>query len=457
MKMRPLVGAVDRALAGRGRGVPERPLLVALSGGADSVALLDVLVTLAPRRGFRVVAAHLDHGLRPQSADDARFCAELCARLGVPIRIGHADVRARLERERRGMEDAARRERYSFLRRIRDEEGARAIVTGHNRDDQAETLLLRLLRGSGRAGLAAMRPRSRGIVRPLLDVSRAEILAYLEERGLSWCEDTTNADRTPMRNRVRHELLPYLESRFNPRVKEALARTASILADEARVLERKARTLLGRTSRRDGEALLLSKKRLAAVPKAVSRLALRAALREAGGLRGVRAVHVERMLELVASELSSGRAVALPGRRVATVRFDELRVGPRTAPVSPFVYVLHVPGRVELPGGLVVEARPETESASGGEGMRVAVPAGAGLELRTRRPGDRVFWRGREISLKRLLMEQRIPAEERGDLPVLAAGPRILWLPGTTLEGRVGDRWIGLRLGASVETAGTRP
>jgi tRNA(Ile)-lysidine synthetase-like protein len=112
---------------------------------------------------------------------------------------------------------------------------------------------------------------------------------------------------------------------------------------------------------------------------------------------------------------------------------------------------------VELPGGLAVEVRPEAESTAGGEGLRVAVPAGAGLELRTRRPGDRVLWRGREISLKRLLMERRIPAEERDSLPVLAAGPRVLWFPGTTLEGRAGDRWIGLRLGASVETAGMRP
>src|SRR5262245_51691230 len=155
-----LMAAVDRALDGPGRGVPPRRLVVALSGGADSVALLDALVALAPRRGLRLVAAHLDHGLRPESGEDARFCEGLCGRLGVPFRIGRADVRARAERERRGIEDAARRERYVFLRRVLREADADVIVTAHTRDDQAETLLLRLLRGSGRAGLGAMSARS---------------------------------------------------------------------------------------------------------------------------------------------------------------------------------------------------------------------------------------------------------------------------------------------------------
>jgi tRNA(Ile)-lysidine synthase len=453
--MRPLVGAVDQALAGLWRGTPPRRLVVALSGGADSVALLDALVLLRERRGLELVAAHLDHGVRPDSAEDAEFCRELCARLGVPIRIGHADVRARAERERRGLEDAARRERYLFLRRVLGEEAADAIATAHNRDDQAETLLLRLLRGSGRVGLGAISARSRGIVRPLLTVSREDVLAYLEERGQTWREDPSNADPRYLRNRVRHELLPYLESRFNPRIKETLARTATILADEGRLLQRRARRLLARTSRRDGAAIFLLRRPLTEAPRAVARLTLRAALAASGGRRGVGARHLERLLALASSPGASGRSLALPGNRVARVRFDEIRVAPRTKAPSPFVYALHVPGHVELPGGLRVEAAPE--APAGGEGVPVAVPAGASLVLRTRRPGDRVSWHGREKSLKRLLLERRIPAEERDSLPVLAAGSRILWFPGATLEGRAGDRWIGLRLAASLETAGTAP
>jgi tRNA(Ile)-lysidine synthase len=373
----------------------------------------------------------------------------------VPIRIGRADVRARAERERRGTEDAARRERYLFLRRVRAETAADAIATAHNRDDQAETLLLRLLRGSGRVGLGAMRARIRGIVRPLLTVSRQEVLAYLDARGLSWREDPTNADPKHIRNRVRHELLPYLESRFNPRIKETLARTAGILADEARLLDRRSRRLLARACRRDGDGILLSRRVLAEAPPAVARLALRAALSASGGRRGVGARHLERLLVLASSPGASGRSLALPGNRVAHVRFDEIRVTPRTKSASSFVHALPVPGRVELPAGLAVETSPD---ASGfGDGLRVAIPEGAALVVRTRRPGDRVLWHGREISFKRMLLDRRIPAEEREALPVLAAGDRILWFPGARLEAQAHDRWIGLRLAATRQPAETTP
>jgi tRNA(Ile)-lysidine synthase len=429
--------------------------VVALSGGADSVALLDALVALAPRRGLRLVAAHLDHGLRPESGDDARFCDGLCRRLGVPLQIGRADVRARAEHERRGLEDAARRERYLFLHRVLRQEDADAIATAHTRDDQAETLILRLIRGSGRVGLGAMSPRSRGIVRPLITVSRREVLTYLEERDLSWREDPTNADPRHLRNRVRHELLPYLETRFNPRIKETLARTAGILADEARLMQRLARRVLARACRQDGDGVLLLRTALVEAPPAVARLTIRAAFEAAGGRRGVGAAHIDRLLALACDPASSGRSLALPGGRVAHVRFDEIRVAPRTNPVSAFVYPLSVPGRVELPAGLAVETSPD---ASGfGDGLRVAVPVDTPLCVRTRLAGDRVLRHGREIAFKRFLLDRRIPAEERDSLPLLAAGSRILWFPGAVLEARAGDRWIGLRLAPALQVAGTTP
>jgi tRNA(Ile)-lysidine synthase len=455
VRMSRVMAEVDRALEGQGRGVPPRALVVALSGGADSVALLDALVALAPRRGLRLVAAHLDHGLRPESGDDARFCEGLCRRLGVPFRIGHADVRARAERERRGLEDAARRERYLFLHRVLGQEDADAIATAHTRDDQAETLILRLLRGSGRVGLGAMSARRRGIVRPLLTLSRQDVFAHLEARGLSWREDPSNADPRHVRNRVRHELLPYLETRFNPRIKEALARTAGILADEARLMQGHTRRVLARACRTDGDGVVLLRTILVEAPRAVARLTIRAALEAAGGRRGVGAGHIERLLTLACDPASSGRSLALPGGRVAHVRFDEIRVAPRTNPVSAFDYSLPVPGRVELPAGLAVETSPD---ASGfGDGLRVAVPPDTPLSVRTRRPGDRVLWHGREIALKRFLLDRRIPAEERDGLPLLAAGSRILWFPGAALEARAGDRWIGLRLAPALQAAGTTP
>ncbi|HET9314553.1 MAG TPA: tRNA lysidine(34) synthetase TilS, partial [Vicinamibacteria bacterium] len=195
--------AVRRALAHP--SLAGQSLVSGLSGGADSVALLHALVTAGRERSVGVIAAHLDHQLRADSAADARFCQDLCDRLGVPLRTGRADVAIRAGREGDGIEQAARIERRAFLRRVQAQTGARAIVLAHTRDDQAETVLLRLFRGSGRVGLGAMRARTRHLLRPLLDVTRADVIAYLEAHGLAWREDPSNQDLRYARNRVRHE------------------------------------------------------------------------------------------------------------------------------------------------------------------------------------------------------------------------------------------------------------
>jgi len=452
VKRRPLHVVVDKALTGLGLGTAGESLVVALSGGADSVALTDALATLAAGKRFRLVAAHLDHGLRPDSGEDAAFCADLARRLGIPIRTARADVRGRARSDKAGLEDAARRERHAFLRAVRKEEGAVAIVLAHTRDDQAETLLLRLLRGAGSTGLAAMRPRAGDVVRPLLGVPRADVLAHLAERGLAWREDATNADPAFLRNRVRHELIPYLESRFNPRIREGLAREAGLLADEDLTLEAEAAHLAATIVRPDGDGILLFRVGLRAAPRALARRVVRQALARSGGLAGVSARHVERLLDLAASERPSGRSLALPGGRTAHFRFDHVHLGPTTLSAGAFAYPLEVPGRVELPRGFALEvlaaAGPESDPGLGGEGRTavVAAPEGEPLLVRTRRPGDRVSWHGREVSLKRFLIERRVPADQRPDLPLLTAGSRVLWVPGQPAESRAGDRWLGLRL-----------
>jgi tRNA(Ile)-lysidine synthase len=333
LRLPSLVAAVDRALRAAGPLPPGAAIVVGLSGGADSVALTDALAALRRRRGLRLVAAHLDHGLRPGAAEDAAFCAGLCRSLDVPLRSGRADVRGRAAREKGGIEQAARRERFAFLRRVAAEEGAAAIAVAHTRDDQAETLLLRLLRGAGATGLAGMRPRAGDVVRPLLAVSRQEVLDYLRERGLEWREDPSNRDPAHRRNRVRHELLPYLEARFNPRVREALARTAALLADEAAHVRAEAESLLDGVAREEGGDLVLRREPLARAPKAVARAALRQALLRAGGLEKVGADHVERLLRLACSKAPSGRRLPLPGGRRARFTRDEVRIerGPEEA------------------------------------------------------------------------------------------------------------------------------
>jgi tRNA(Ile)-lysidine synthase len=441
-----LVAAVQRSLVAMSVPRASDGVVVALSGGPDSIALTDALSGLSRKMGFRVIAAHLDHQIRPESAEDARFCSELCARLGVPLRHGTADVAARARRDRSGLEDAAREERYAFLRETMRREGCVAIAVAHTRDDQAETVLLRLLRGAGSLGLGAMRAQSGDVIRPLLEVSRAEVLVYLAERGLAWREDASNADPHFLRNRVRHELLPLLETRFNPNVRATLARSAALLADEAALLATHAERLLDEVARYDGDALSLDRAVLAAAPRAVARLALRKALERVGGLRNVNTVQVERVLELAAAEHSSGRRLPLPGGREAVVAFSEMRVGPKRAAPKAFARRLSVPGTVDVPGGMRIVAGPaEGPAVSSVDAAVIAAPA-RGLVVRTRRPGDRVRAKGRLLSLKRYLIERRVPADVRGGLAVVASGRDVLWVPGQPADCTQGRRFVRLQL-----------
>jgi tRNA(Ile)-lysidine synthase len=442
---------VVQALRDLGTPSAGERIVIGLSGGPDSVALLDVMTGIGRRDGFTIVAAHLDHALREASAAEADFCRELCARLGLPFRRARADVRARQAAEGGGLEEAARHERHAFLRRVKDDEGASAIALAHTRDDQAETVLLRLMRGAGARGLSAMRPRAGDLVRPMLGLSRQDVLDHLAARSLPWREDPSNADVTIARNRVRHELIPYLERHFNPAVREALARSAAVLGEESDVLESVASGAAASRGRLEDGVYVLSREALRSAPRAVARLSVRHALAETGGLRGVGLDHVDAILDLALTEAPSGRRVALPAGREAVFHFDEVRITSRRAPAAAFAMPLSVPGVVALPDGRSLVARTARGPATAGETTAVLAVPDEPLVVRTRRPGDRVHASGREVSLKRFLMDRRVPAQERGSLPLLAAGHRVLWMPGQPVEAgsAAGRRFVRLELQAA--------
>ena len=211
-------------------------IVAAVSGGCDSVALLRALTAVKTGGQGRVSVAHLNHRLRPEADDDERFVVELCGRLGVICEVGHVDVAGAAAEAGEGLEAAARRCRYRFLQEAAGRLGARFVVTAHTADDQAETILHRIVRGTGIRGLAGMaRVRTLGhaaLVRPLLGIRRAELVAYLDELGQPYRHDSSNADRRFTRNRIRLELLPRLRERFNPEIEEALLRLGT-LAGEA--------------------------------------------------------------------------------------------------------------------------------------------------------------------------------------------------------------------------------
>jgi len=216
-------------------GAPRRRIGLAVSGGADSVAMLALMAGLQASHGFDAVVLHVDHGLRPDSADDARFVESLAAKYGLPF---HA-MRTRVRRRRgESVEMAARRVRLAFFARMTASLGLDAIATGHHADDVAETFMLRLARGSGPEGLAGLKPVSHvdGVtfIRPLLNVRDADLRRFLKDRGLAWREDSTNADTSIPRNNVRHVILPFLREHLDPRITEHLCKSAAILRGELR-------------------------------------------------------------------------------------------------------------------------------------------------------------------------------------------------------------------------------
>ncbi len=303
--------------------------IVAVSGGADSAALLHVLVDLRRELSLDLRVAHFNHQLRKDAGEDAAFVAETARLLGLPHHAGSGDVRAEAVRTRRSVEDAARHLRYAFLLSAAAAARADVIATGHTLDDQAETVLMRVLRGAGPWGLAGIPPvRSHGnvrVIRPLIDVPHVLAETWLRTRGVSWREDPTNRDHTLLRNRVRHVLLPVLEG-YNPDVRSALARLAEVVRDETQTLDELAARRVDAVLSGDESAVHVVLALFAELPPALQRRALREAVRRArGNLQGVAFVHLEGARS-VALEGCAGAVAELPGGVRAVRRVDTLEI-----------------------------------------------------------------------------------------------------------------------------------
>ena len=416
-------------------------LLVAVSGGPDSTALLLILAALARRRRLRLAVAYFDHGLRGAAAaeTEARFVAGLAQSLGLPLFTGRADVRALAKSERLSLEEAARRARYAFLAGAAREAGLGRVATGHTASDQAETVLLHLIRGSGLSGLAGMAPSAPWplpgnddltLVRPLLRLTRADTVAYCRASGVAPVEDVTNRSPAFRRNRLRHELLPLLHE-FNPRVEEALVRLADAARGDLAQLEAAGEAAVGPSDR---EAVSLSRELLRRWPGSPRRHGLRRALT---ALLGDRQGFSERhllALERLVTEGRTGDSLDLPRGVKATLLRTvlELRRGapmPLALPKEPLD--LPVPGEGRF-GPLVASASASRPPPGRVSAALDAEAVGRALRLRRRRPGDRFQPLGMAApkKLQDFLVDAHVPRPQRDSLPLFESERGVVWVGG---------------------------
>jgi tRNA(Ile)-lysidine synthase len=429
--------AVAKTIDHYGMFRPGQRVGVAVSGGADSVCLLHLLRELAPEWELRLTVLHLDHGLRgAESRRDAEFVRALANTLDLPLELRSAELAGAPG----NLEQTARNARLSFFRERIAAGAVDRVAVGHNRSDQAETVLFRFLRGAATGGLAGIRPvTEEGIVRPLIEIERPRIETYLRERGIPWCEDSTNAGPQFARNRIRHSLLPQLEREWNPALRQTLAHTAAWAVDEETFWKAEIDRIAARVlAERDG-AILVAVPELATRPVAVARRLVRRAIeRVKGDLRAVDFEHVSAILGLVAAAKGHG-CVQLPGLAVAR-SFDWLRFAPRAAsPPHQYRMAVSVPGAVrvavaDLELSLELVERTGTSSLSDsvyniGMGCIDRQRLSGSLFVRNWQPGDRYQPVGHtgEEKIKTLFHKARIPLWERSGWPVLTDGTAIVW------------------------------
>ena len=419
--------------------LPGETVLAAVSGGPDSLCLLHLLWTARDARQIRVAAAHLDHGLRgAESASEAVWVENWCRERDIVCHLGQEDVAAYALKHKQSKQEAARAVRYAFLERTAAAIGADKIATGHTQNDQVETVLANILRGTGLGGLRGI-PAKRGpIVRPLIGVTRAEIEAYCTENGLSSRRDYSNDSPDHYtRNKLRLELLPKLRGDYNAQVDDALLRLSEIAGRDSDYLAAQAKTALADAIlARDGGGLTLDRAALTALHPALLRYVVRQAIEETRGTSvGVTYVHLEHVCGAVVSGSPAALALTLPSPR-CTVRLTSqaltLTLAPKLATIGGVSAALPVPGEVTLPelGWTVAASWTETPGAVRIDADAVHLPS---LTVRNRRRGDKIEplgMGGRHKKVSDIFTDAKVPSAERDGTPIVADRDGIVWIAG---------------------------
>jgi tRNA(Ile)-lysidine synthase len=428
-------------------------LVVAVSGGADSVCLLHILAKLQKELKIKLHLAHLNHQLRgTESEADAEYVAELAHQLGIPAAIEGRDVKGYQARQRLSLEEAAREVRYSFLAEVAGSIGTDRVAVGHTRDDHIETILMHLIRGSGTRGLRGLQPvtlwqsteKRLTIIRPLLEISHQQTEDHCREHRLAPRLDASNLSLSPLRNRIRQQLLPLLES-YNPAIAESLLRTGRIVADDIAFLDEQVARLWDEVARQQEKSLILDKERFDQLPPTLKRYLLRAAAGKLlGSAKDIEMRHIEEMMSLATKP--AGKRLNLPGGLTFSIGYNQYQLATDLAALSPLPMLegesqLNIPGETRLPGwrikAIIIDREEITEKNNFIAYLDLA-KTGDKLLVRPRRRGDRFQPLGlpQPKKLGEFMIDAKIPQAWRGEIPIVCSGEQILWVVGWRLDER---------------------
>jgi tRNA(Ile)-lysidine synthase len=443
-------------------------VLVAVSGGADSMALLHCLHKLALPLQLSLTIAHLNHRIRGFEGDaDEDFVRRMSADLKIPFCSEIIEVKQLAIAARQNLEEVARQKRYDFLRRTARRVGAHKIAVGHTLNDQAETILFRFIRGSGIEGLAAIYPVVEDlVVRPLLECSRESIVKYLQQKELRHREDSTNADLKYARNRIRRELVPFLEKNFNPQLISTLSREAFLARETWSYIESQAKAAFENVCLRQGDDILLKLQGLAKLHPGLQKQVLRQAIKEClGSLHGVASRLVDSILTICRTGNSSDQ-IRMPHGCTAIRQFDTLLLIKHPPLSSPsFLYQLDIPGECHVAeAGISFRSKicntPDLKTMRDSRSRQAFLELSAlpqNLTIRPRKSGDRYGGPGHR-KVKKMLIDAKIPQLKRPGLPMIAAGEDVIWIagfrPARAYEARPGsERCIAVEM---IQAAGSR-
>jgi len=415
-------------------------VIVGVSGGADSICLLRVLINMQESFQITLAAVHVNHGLRESAAEDAAYVKKTCEAWGIPYREYDVDVRKLAAEKKLSLEEAGRSLRYESFEDARRSCGANKIALAHHMDDQVETILWNLFRGTGARGLAGMAPRREDIVRPLLCVSKDEIIQFLTDQGISWRTDETNAQNTFTRNRLRNQLIPTIEEQYNRQGRQHIAGAGTIIAQmEDYIAKQGAKAVERCVKPVSKRSVMIRGKAYRKEEPILQEFVLREALGEVAGTRkDIGQVHVQMLMDLMENQVS--REISLPYDIRAIKTYDGICIRCENKELPEGSSAVRMPAPEDLSGNFVFRI---IELKSGKDWIKYTREKrytkwfdydiiNNGLSARTRQPGDSIVIddSGSRQKLKYYYINEKIPREIRDTVPLLAEDSDILWIVG---------------------------